>query len=490
MDLGQVFTDRTVAEYMVSMFHLEKDALILDPCFGAGVFLRAGMEQGFANVEGYEIDKGLYEKVKMQFPQFSLYNADFLKASNKRKYDGIIMNPPYIRQEKIDDLARLGITKEKLRKDKIYEPLPSTANMYMYFIFKALDLLKEEGELIVIFPGSWMDAKSGESFQKALNSNAAIIRQVHISGEVFEKSALVDVVILKLKKGSAECKKEVSYMEIRNGHIYEAAKMADYEELKFDVPFAQYAAVRRGLTTGYNVMYINPEFKKEESKRHLVPIISSPKSIVGYGTKTADMDSLFYVQDDTGISNEVKKYIREWEKEIRNKRAPKTIYQKIQKDKNWYKIHLIDSKGIIFSYFVRNDMKFVMNNSECLVRDNFYIIKPKIDAYLMLALLNNYFIYYQLEKRGKKYGAGLLKLQRYDMEALMFPDIHLLSDEDKGRLADAAKALVDTGDKSNIRKITEIIAQHSEVGLARITDLYEGIRKFRLGEKGNGSECS
>ncbi len=27
MDLGQVFTDRTVAEYMVSMFHLEKDAL-------------------------------------------------------------------------------------------------------------------------------------------------------------------------------------------------------------------------------------------------------------------------------------------------------------------------------------------------------------------------------------------------------------------------------------------------------------------------------
>ena len=63
------------------------------------------------------------------------------------------MNPPYIRQEKIDDLARLGITKEKLRKDKIYEPLPSTANMYMYFIFKALDLLKEEGELIVIL--SW-----------------------------------------------------------------------------------------------------------------------------------------------------------------------------------------------------------------------------------------------------------------------------------------------------------------------------------------------
>lgn len=120
MDLGQVFTNKTVAEYMVSMFELGKDALILDPCFGAGAFLTAGMLQGFTNIEGYEIDEELYEKVKKQFSQFKLYNKDFLKVSNTRKYDGIIMNPPYIRQEKIDDLEKLGITKNKLRKNKIY----------------------------------------------------------------------------------------------------------------------------------------------------------------------------------------------------------------------------------------------------------------------------------------------------------------------------------------------------------------------------------
>lgn len=177
MDLGQVFTNKTVAEYMVSMFELGKDALILDPCFGAGAFLTAGMLQGFTNIEGYEIDEELYEKVKKQFSQFKLYNKDFLKVSNTRKYDGIIMNPPYIRQEKIDDLEKLGITKNKLRKNKIYEQLPSTANMYMYFIFKALDLLKVDGEMVVIFPSSWMDARSGKAFQMALNSRATIIKQ-------------------------------------------------------------------------------------------------------------------------------------------------------------------------------------------------------------------------------------------------------------------------------------------------------------------------
>ena len=45
MDLGQVFTNKTVAEYMVSMFELGKDALILDPCFGAGAFLTAGIRR-------------------------------------------------------------------------------------------------------------------------------------------------------------------------------------------------------------------------------------------------------------------------------------------------------------------------------------------------------------------------------------------------------------------------------------------------------------
>ncbi|MDD3403641.1 MAG: N-6 DNA methylase [Hespellia sp.] len=480
MDLGQVFTNRNVAKYMVSMFELEKNALILDPCFGAGAFLTASMLQGFTNVEGYEIDKELYKIVKMKFPKLNLYNNDFLEAPNTKKYDGIIMNPPYIRQEKINDLKILGITKTKLRKNKIYEQLPSTANMYMYFIFKALDLLKDDGELVVIFPSSWMDARSGKIFQKALNSCATIIKQVHISGEVFEKSALVEVVILKLKKTSVRCKSEIVFLQTRDDSMCEVIKMADYEDLEFEIPFSKYASVRRGLTTGYNAMYINPIFKKEDSKKYLVSIISSPKSIVGYGTKGADVDNLLYIQDSENIPSEVKKHIKKWEKVIRNTKTPKTLYKRMQKNDNWYKINLVDGKGIVFSYFVRNDMKFIMNNLGCLIRDNFYIIIPRVDEYLMMALLNNYFTYYQLEKSGKKYGAGLLKLQRYDIEALKFPDIRLFSSDDKVELVNFAKDLVDTGNKDNIIKITEIMAKYSGESLEMIKNMYEKIRKFRL----------
>ena len=140
----------------------------------------------------------------------------------------------------------------------------------------------------------------------------------------------------------------------------------------------------------------------------------------------------------------------------------------------------MDGQGIVFSYFVRNDMKFIMNNLGCPVRDNFYIIKPQIDEYLMLALLNNFFTYYQLEKNGKKYGAGLLKLQRYDIEALKFPDISSFSIDDKVELVNLAKDLVYTGNKINIIKITEIMAKYSKESFEMITNMYEKIRKFRL----------
>ena len=98
----------------------------------------------------------------------------------------------------------------------------------------------------------------------------------------------------------------------------------------------------------------------------------------------------------------------------------------------------------------------------------------------VLALLNNYFTYYQLEKSGKKYGAGLLKLQRYDIEALRLPDITLFSDDDKTQLINLAKELATANEKRNIVKITDCISKYSEVKFNMIEVMYEKIRKFRL----------
>lgn len=486
MDLGQVFTNKNVADYMASLFCLKKNAVLLDPCFGRGVFLQAAISNGYTNIEGYEIDSELYITTKQKYPDLKLFNQDYLCADFEKKYDGIIMNPPYVRQEKIDNLEPFGITKRILRQNKLFSNLPSTANLYMYFIFKSIDLLKDSGEMVVIFPSSWLQAKSGKQFEKSLYSKCTLVKQIHITGEVFEKNALVEVVILHLKKGLLDVEAVIENIEISNGIFVTLQMVSTIDELGFECPFCNLGSVRRGITTGCNSMYINPSFKENKSKEHLLLIISTPKAIEGYSTTNAKIDYLFMPKPELGYTSEIQNYASKWKERIKSFGRPKTLLAKIDATESWFLIKSIDSVGILFSYFVRNDMKFIFNNTGCLARDNFYIIKPYIDTMLVFALLNNYYTFFQLEKVGKKYGAGLLKLQRYDIEELKFPDIALFLDKEIEQLKVLSQELILTGNPDLIGEITRIIANHADVNYETVVEYYFEIKKQRLEGLANG----
>lgn len=480
IDLGQVFTQKEVAKYMVSLFNADIDAEILEPCFGTGNFINQLLALGFKNVDGYEIDKKLFENVEQKFKSFNFYNQDFLTANISKKYDGVIMNPPYIRHEKIDNLKDFGISKKVLKENKIFESLPLNANLYMYFIVKAIHLLKKNGELIVIFPGSWTKTKNGAEFKKILNKYCSLINEINIFGDVFENSPLVDVIVLHLKKGKVPILTNNQKIEVKNGTLKFISKNLESCNLKFVIPFNKIAKIRRGLTTGCNEIFINPKFKKPESMVHLCPIISSPKNINGYRTQNVLLDKVFIPNTKYKLTDEIKNFIKKNEKYIMSSQAPKTLYEKIKKQKEWFNIKNIDSSGFLFSYFVRNDMKFIYNSDGYLARDNFYIIKPEIDYELTFALLNNYYIYYQLEKIGKKYGAGLLKIQRYDFDNLKFPDFNTFSDEDIVLLKREAELLSFGNSMSAVDNITKIISKYSDVNHVKIKQLYEEAKQLRL----------
>ena len=477
-NLGQVFTKENIARFMVSFFDLPKQASIMEPCFGTGVFLDALLAYGYKNVTACEIDTDLFKNTKKKYNQFKLVNIDFLKYGASDTYDGVIMNPPYIRQEKIDEMMTYGITKKNIRTDPLFSDLPSTANMYMYFIVKAIDLLKINGQLIVIFPSSWMNAKNGVKFHQMLLASCGLEKQIHIYGDVFERKALVDVVILKLIKGNIHTSSTEEYLEAKNGELIKVSRKEKNVFEEFSYPFSKLATIRRGLTTGFNKMYINPDLQDEDSK-YIKPILSSPKDINGYSTINARLDRLFY----PGIGSLSRKesiYLDYWKAQIIQNKTPKTLYEKIKKGVSWYKLPECSGYGILFSYFVRNKMRFIMNESDILARDNFYIITPKIDIWVMFALLNNHYTYYQLELKGKKYGAGILKLQRYDMEELQFPNYEMISESDKEELAMQSHKLVETADISIVEKITKLISKYSETDFKSIMNLWATAKSNRL----------
>ena len=479
MDLGQVFTKDIVAEYMVSLFTLNKDAVVLDPCFGEGAFLSALKKAKKYSVVGYEIDSNLYRKTKKKYPNYVLKNADFLQISSRKKYDGIIMNPPYVRHEKINELTELGVSKDVLNRNEIFKELPSTANLYMYFIIKAVSLLKKNGEMVVIFPGSWLQAKNGDVFSSALHRTCSVERQIHISGDVFEVSALVDVLILKMRKDGKNRAANPEYIKLNNGILEAYENKNEIIRINFNEPFSSISRVRRGLTTGCNSMFINPSFAHRE--RHIRPIISSPKQIAGFSTKDATSDELLVVDANTIKDPGVTSYITQWEKKIIAERKPETFVKKIKDQKEWYRLNIFDCHGIIFSYIVRNDMKFIYNDPNNVIRDNFYVLYPRIDKWVCFALLNNFFTFYQLECVGKKYGAGLLKIQKYDIENLRFPNLKAFSGDDFDELKKLGKKLAKTGDRKIIEDITHVLSHYTDVSYERIYAEYNDIVKSRLG---------
>ena len=478
-ELGQVFTRRILADYMVSLFTLKPKSVVLDPCFGGGVFLDSILESTDYSALGYEIDKELYETYKTNSREdLALHHADFLLSFVNAKYDGIIMNPPYIRHEKIDDMENYGITKRKLLNKPIFSKLPKTANLYMYFVVKAIDILKANGELIVIFPESWLNSKGGATFRNYISTHCSVDKRIHVSGRAFEKDALVDVIILKLIKNASMADCEPLYVNIEETNISNREMESFHQDATNKVPFSDYAVIRRGLSTGGNEIFVNPKLNSEHS--HLTDIISSPKSVCGYSTVKAKTDKLLVVNIDANIGEELDLYLQNWENTIRKTGKPKTLATKIKNGESWYLISKIDCRGIIFGYMIRQDMRFILNESDFTVRDNFYIISPNIDSYTMLALLNNYYVYTQLESNGRTYGGGMLKLQKYDVESLMLTDLSVVSNADKKRLSEHGRGLAETGNSKFVDNITALLSKYESINASDVKAQCEYMKLKRL----------
>ena len=471
-DLGQVFTKKSVAQFMISLCEIRPNDYILDPCFGAGVFIEELSKKGYKNICGCELDSKLYNEISSKYND--LYCCDFLTKRFNKKFDLIIMNPPYIRHEKINDLQEYGINKTLIQANQIYSNLPKNANMYMYFIVKSINLLKRNGQLVVIFPGSWQKSSSGKKFIKEINSTCKIEEIINVHGDVFEDNVLTDVVIMKLKKSLDDTIEYKTYNVVfKNNRIYYKDNI-EYQDLSGScIKFDKIFKIKRGITTGYNDAFINPSVKNEES---LKKIISTPKQILGYSTNNSKYDSILIIDDEEVCS----KYLLKVKNKILKDGKPKTLYNKISNNKKWYQIKTFNCTGIIFNYFIRNDIRFIYNKSFEIVRDNFYIINCNFDEKLAFALLNNYYVYYQLEKIGKKYGNGLLKIQKYDFNNLNIVDPLKIVNDDKEKLIELSENIINGKEKNGIDKISIILSKYMNIKFEKIIEIYNSIKTNRL----------
>jgi hypothetical protein len=140
-------------------------------------------------------------------------------------FDIIISNPPYVRQERIRDI------KSYLEKD-FKEVYSSTADIYVYFYYRAMELLKDNGYLGFITSNKFFRAKYGENLRNFLSS-FKILDVIDFGGYKVFKSATVDTCIMIIKKEKIFFENNINALTINDNSIVFEDGLTIEEKLKF-----------------------------------------------------------------------------------------------------------------------------------------------------------------------------------------------------------------------------------------------------------------
>lgn len=214
--LGQFFTPKVIADFMVKLFSPPMGNLkLLDAGAGEGVLIgsfaerwkslnSAGCIEGYA----YELDDQILPKLRSQMSKISgcnmeVVSGDFIEhaaerigAGTEQDFSHAILNPPY---KKIGADSR----HRKLVRSVGFE----TVNLYSAFVGLALEMLKDKGELVAIIPRSFCNGPYYIGFRDFLFSRSAI-EHIHVftsRNEAFgNDEVLQENVVLKLVRSKPQ----------------------------------------------------------------------------------------------------------------------------------------------------------------------------------------------------------------------------------------------------------------------------------------------
>ena len=188
--VGFVETPLPIAELMVSLIEAPKDVRVLDSGCGRGVFIEALLKAGFKNVRGIEIDPQLYAECSGKYgDRAEILKGDFLK--HRDTYDVIIGNPPYVHFNSLpphlsEEVSRIIRSRE--------------GDIYYAFILKALELLREGGQLVYIVPYHFFYNTYARVVREALLRKGSLEVVIDLDEvRIFSKSP--ETVIFRFVKG-------------------------------------------------------------------------------------------------------------------------------------------------------------------------------------------------------------------------------------------------------------------------------------------------
>ena len=426
--IGNIWTPKEIAFKMIdksSQYFTFSPKTILDPAVGPYTFIRAlhlkKILSKNVKIIAYDIDKRFVnltkEFMKNNNIQGQVINCDYLLDKNTPKVDYIIINPPYIRHERIDRYRK------KLYSDFIKNnfgvKLNGRSNLYIYFLLKSIIDLEKGGILCAIIYDSIRHTKYG---LEALNlmKHCCDILSLEDVKMPFD-NVLIDAMILIAKK---KIKQGTYYNDVTNTNIVPNNFVRLNEIVK----------IRRGTSLlNARVFLAN---RSEKYYKYAQKFIKKSIKIDGLIIKQNHPEKAYLFDTNSVIPDKFPQWLEEKVDKLKIGSLKIMSLQNKKKKcpKRWF-LHPIIKSKIIFNYYIRNYPRYFFNPQEIPIADNFYAIYPiNFDDYCAWILLNSSYYRKAILDVSRSQGNNLHKVQVYEYKQAIVPDWRLLSREQLEKL--------------------------------------------------------
>ena len=410
------------------------------------------------------------------------WSVDFAEIFNPEDnkpggFDIVVANPPYVRQELVKDV--------KPALKGIYNDLfCGTADLYVYFYLRAIQMLKEGGMLTFISSNKWFKAAYGANLRKHVADNCSVISITDFGDQpVFQKATAYPMIFIA-RKGGSQCEAVLTNVKSLADPYPNVKAIIDLQGVplpesafaganwtltdsttadilrkmeKAGTPLGEYVGhkIYRGILTGFNTAFvINGDKRREliaadpKSSEIIKPLVAGKDvrrwSIVDRGR--------WLIFTRHGIDIDAYPAIKEHLASYREQLDPRPFDWPSNKKWNgrksgsykWYEIQdniayyrEFEKPKIIYPE-VAESTRFAVDNSGFFALKTCYII-PVYDLYLLGILNSSSFLTYQQERQNTVRGGYLMNSTIY-LEVTPIPDA---SDSDKALISGLVQKCLD-----------------------------------------------
>ena len=329
------------------------------------------------------INENFFDIFGKSFQRFSTKVSTADKQEERRSiiiaddFDAIVMNPPYLRQEKLNTklvTKHLNIKPlQPILKQNPALKMGGRSDIFCYFITHSWNFLKEGGKIGTIVSDRWLDTKYGMKFQKIILRLYQIEAIIAFETQAFEEP-LVGSVIVILKKNSNKKEREnncVKFLRLKKKKsINEIVELIKNDISRIDINNEE-----------YRMFYVNQKVLEYNSKwsiflfynlalicflnynKRLVEITNYTNIKMGHKSGAND----FFFQKYEEIDNDLKSYFSPLLKALGQ-------VDKIQYVENEFEWGILNIEGILKKVEKKYNEYFqkMLNKGKIIPKDKYF----------------------------------------------------------------------------------------------------------------------